>query len=256
LTEVEGGGLPLFGGPDAVSLGRITTGDPGFLISGNRVSGAAVWLSSAGELFRIVEGAPVLATGGAPTWAGDAVWFAGAWVVVGATTADPLHYDAASWRSTDGQTWTRLAAQTSPGNDALQVVTPWQDTLVALGVDGDALQTWRLHDETWVRSGSFGSTKGLNGSYPQVVDLDVSGATMLAAVTVAGTVQTDGSAPPSVGLWTSPDGGVDWAQVALPAGVGAPRRAVVAAAPDSGFLLVADDGTGARVFLGTPEPAS
>nr|BFE76887.1 hypothetical protein GCM10020092_101880 [Actinoplanes digitatis] len=50
-----------YGGDTAVDVGPISGGPAGFLIAGNRTSGAAAWISADGTDFRLFEGAPGLA---------------------------------------------------------------------------------------------------------------------------------------------------------------------------------------------------
>ena len=45
----------LYGGPEAVSVRRVVAGPSGWLIAGNRLSGAAVWVSADATDFRIVD---------------------------------------------------------------------------------------------------------------------------------------------------------------------------------------------------------
>jgi hypothetical protein len=233
-----------FGGEHAVNVARVTVGDPGFLITGNRTSGAAVWLSPDGGTFDLVEEAPGLATGDGPvTWDADAAWLDGAWQLVGATAARPLARDAAAWRSPDGRTWTPVPAEAGPDYDEIKVACPAGDTLVALGVNGDTFQTWRYSrgDSSgasaaagWALAGRFGSTTGGGGAIPAVAGLATDGDTLLAAVVDTPTT-----------LWRSADGGASWRPVTAPAGQGMAHRAAVAGWAGR-YLLVLDD----RVFLG------
>ncbi|HEY7222762.1 MAG TPA: hypothetical protein VH561_03990 [Micromonosporaceae bacterium] len=256
LTEVPAP-FESFGGADAVNVGRVSSGPPGFLISGNRRTGAAVWLSPDGGGFDIVEAAPVLSTGTGPvTWAQDAAWTDGAWVVVGATAASPLHRDAASWRSSDGRTWATLAAQNGPGYDEMDVVTPHADTLIALGQNDATFQAWRLDPGGWVMTGRFGSTRADDGRIPSLAGLASSGDTLLAAVTFTGISGDDTGTVGVPVLWRSTDGGASWSPVAAPPGTDTGRQrgdAVVGTA--GGFLAVVDDGTTERVFVTTGPPA-
>ena len=52
----------LYGGPLAVTVGRIAGGPDGWLIAGARTSGAAVWLSDDATDFRLVDGDPALSS--------------------------------------------------------------------------------------------------------------------------------------------------------------------------------------------------
>ena len=61
LHEVSAA-FELYGGPQAVNVARMGAGPAGFLIAGNRVTGAAVWTSPDGGEIHIHERAPGLAT--------------------------------------------------------------------------------------------------------------------------------------------------------------------------------------------------
>ena len=112
-----GARFELFGGPTATNVGRLSSGPAGWIITGNRSSGAAVWLSPDAAEFEILEGAPVLSSSpGLVTWASDAAGHNGEWIVVGGTVAaGRIDRDAAAWRSQDGSTWTGLPAGRFPG---------------------------------------------------------------------------------------------------------------------------------------------
>ncbi|TDB69879.1 hypothetical protein E1165_27350, partial [Micromonospora sp. KC723] len=74
----------LYGGPRAVDVARMVSGDPGWLITGNRTSGAAVWLSPDSTRFTLVEAAAELASDArGETWNFDAVQVGSGWLAVG-----------------------------------------------------------------------------------------------------------------------------------------------------------------------------
>jgi len=264
LTEVPAS-LTLYGGGDGINVGRLSSipgaaigphdgassgslaavEPPAFLATGNRRLGAAVWLSPDGAApFDLVEGAPTLATGDGPvTWAMDSAYVDGSWVVVGATAASALNRDAASWRSPDGRAWTRVATQAGADYDELNAVTPTDGGAVAVGANGDTFQAWALDSTGWKLAGRFGDT-GLTeaGAVPAIAGVAAAGGMVLAVVV----------GPDPYGLWSSVDGGATWRPGALPpADTGA--RFVALTATGGGFLLTADDGTGAHAYLATPE---
>jgi hypothetical protein len=201
-----------------------------------------VWVSPDGAApFDLVEGAPVLSTGDGPTtWAQNAAYLDGAWVVVGATAADPRNRDAASWRSPDGHTWTRVDAQAVPdAYDEMTAVTATDGGAVAIGTDGATFQAWQLESGGWRLAGRFGSTGVTQaGAVPAIAGVTAAGGTVLAAVV----------GPDPYELWDSVDGGASWRPAAPPPG-GASGRFVAVAATGDGFVLTADDGTGAHAYL-------
>ncbi|MEV1147169.1 hypothetical protein AB0I76_26460, partial [Micromonospora sp. NPDC049799] len=93
-----------FGGPRAVSVGRMAAGPAGWLVVGSRVDGAVVWVSPDSAAFTLVEGAPGLSGDGrGRTAAYDAVGVPAGWLAVGTLLAAggvPL-----AWTSPDGRSW-------------------------------------------------------------------------------------------------------------------------------------------------------
>ncbi len=108
LAEVRAG-FELYGGPQAVNVARMVAGPSGFMIVGNRVSGAAVWLSEAAGEFEILEGVPGLATDEhGVTWLFDATPVDGGWLAVGGIIGPGrIDRDPLAWRSSDGRSWQR-----------------------------------------------------------------------------------------------------------------------------------------------------
>jgi hypothetical protein len=252
LTEVLAR-FELYGGPTATNVGRLSAGPDGWIITGNRSSGAAVWLSSDASRFELLEGAPGLAT--TPervTWASDAAGHNGRWVVVGGTiTTGRIDRDAAAWTSADGSTWVPVAVPGSPEYDEMSVVAKQGDGLVAVGQNGSTFQAWRLTTDGWQLAGRFGSTRadatpGARGTAVAAVDIGVTGGTVVAAVVVGGANQ----------LWWSSDGGAGWrpAPPPIPMPAGSDKGVAVAGVPGQGgspdrVLVCIDDGNAARVFL-------
>lgn len=258
LTEVDAY-FDLYGGPFANNVGRMTSGPHGYLMVGNRVAGAAVWLSPDGAKFEIIEGAAGLATGPAGiSWAADASPHDGDWVVVGGLLAPGrTDRDAAAWRSPDGRSWTPMAAESDPvAYDEMSVVAEQDGTLVGVGSNGTTFQSWRLEQDSWRLAGRFGSTEAtpIDNRWTPVIaaDLAAVGEHLLAAVIFNGAYH----------LWYSGDGGRGWRPAAspIPMPSGAARGAAIVGIPGTGgtpdqILLAVDDGTGGRAFLTTLAPA-
>lgn len=253
LTEVAAR-FELYGGPTAVNVGRLDAGPAGWIITGNRASGAAVWLSPDASRFEIVEAAPVLSsTTSRVTWASDAAAHRGEWTVVGgAIAAGRIDRDPAVWVSADGLAWRSVPVPAEPDYDELTLLTEQGDTLVGVGLSGATFRAWRLTGSGWQAAGRFGTTQPPPGGDTTQAgvaipaDLAAAGSHLVAAV-------TDGSA---YYLWLSSDQGVSWssvvAPVPMPAGAG--RGAAVAGIPATAggadrVLLAVDDGATGRILL-------
>jgi hypothetical protein len=227
-----------YGGEAAGSVKRISVGPAGWMITGSRASGAAVWLSPDATEFELIEKAPQLASDtAARTSASDALARPEGWLVVGGVQREGrIDRDPAAWTSVDGRTWSRIEVPGTEGYDDLQRVVSWNGQVVAVGLAGPAFSAWRAASGTWQPAGRFGST----GS---------SGTATVHSVAVAGRVfvtATDGSAQ---GLWSSADGGTTWQTVVLPAPApaGSDRIAAVAGS-DEQLILVVDDGLTGRLW--------
>jgi hypothetical protein len=234
------GTFELFGGADAVNVGRLAAGPAGFLIAGNRVTGAAVWVSRDASGFELRSGVPGLATDGAgSTWADDAVALDGGWLVVGGVRPrGRTDRDALGWRSADGVVWSRVPAEgVSGAYEEMQRVVTLRGVPVGVGVSGSSFGVWRLDGARWRPVGSFGVVRRAGVS--AVRSLAVVGDRLFV-------VTSDGAA---YGVWVSPDGGASWSEVVSPVGsVVGPESSVTVAGVGSRVVLVVDDGSGARLF--------
>ncbi|MEH0842345.1 hypothetical protein V6U81_08125 [Micromonospora sp. CPCC 205711] len=233
LVEVSAA-FETYGGPKAVNVSRLAGGPAGWLIVGNRSSGAASWVSPDAADFALVEGAPELASDGRGiSWAFDAVGVPQGWLTVGGVLpAGRIDRDPAVWSSADGRAWRRT---TLPGTDRyeeLQRVALLGGAPVAVGLRGRAFGAWRRDGEEWLAAGGFG-TPAASG-VPSVDGLAVVGGRLVAAV-------SDGAAR---AVWTSADRGDSWQPVRLPLPVaaGADRDVAVVAVGERVWLF-ADDGT-------------
>lgn len=238
LVEVEAA-FETYGGPAAVNVARMAGGPPGWLIVGNRSSGAAAWVSRDAAAFELIEGAPGLAGDrGGLTWAADAVATGEGWLVVGGILRPGrIDRDPAVWSSPDGRVWRRTEPPATDGYDELQRVVMVGGTPVAVGPRGAVFGAWRRDQGRWVASGEFGPA-GADG-VPAVTGLAVVGDRIVAVVSRGG----------GFTLWISADRGGTWrplvAPLAIPAGSG--RTVTVAGAGDR-LWLVADQGSMATIW--------
>jgi len=228
-----------YGGEAAGNTKRISVGPAGWLITGNRASGAAVWLSPDATGFELIEKAPQLASDTAVrTSASDAVARPEGWLVVGGVQREGrIDRDPAAWTSVDGRTWSRVEVPGTDGYDDLQRVVSWDGQFVAVGLAGPAFSAWRATGGSWQQAGRFGST-GSSGT-AAVHGVAVAGGELFVSA-------TDGS---THGLWSSADGGTTWRSVVLPipAPAGSDRTAAVAGSGDR-LILVVDDGLAGRAW--------
>ena len=134
-----------YGGDTAVDVGRVAGGPSGFLLAGNRTSGAAAWLSPDGTAFRLFENAPGLAG----AFARDGAVLDGEFVLVGG-----LGDAAAAWSSADGTSWRRVGMPVEGGYAEVQRVARLGAGLIAVGPRGDTFGAWLGPD--WAAVGRFG----------------------------------------------------------------------------------------------------
>ena len=239
LTEVPSG-LDLYGGDEAVALSRIAGGAPGFVIAGQRSSGAVAWVSPDGAGFtRIVADLDRTSA------AADAAAVDRGWLLVGSRTpagAPRSARDPAAWYSADGgRTWRAEAPPSTVDEDeALSRVVPLSGGgALAVGVRGTGFGAWRrVPGSGWRAVGRFGRFGGT--AVPVVSGL---------AGTPDGHVYAAVSDGSGYQLWSTADGG-SWRRldvpVRLPAG---PGRRLLVAGDGARLLLGAQDGRTARLWL-------
>lgn len=242
----------LYGGPLASSVNGLVAGDPGWLISGNRLSGAAVWTSPPEQEFTLHEDRPALAHDpGLQTLAVGAAWTGDAWAVVGGgTLAGRLARVPLAWTSTNGVDWRRLEVEHGSEYADLHrvLVDPAAPEGLALGVRDGGFGAWKRDGDRWAVRGSFAQ-----------VDPDARAAPFVtSAVSVAGSAPgsesssvlatlSDGA---SYAMWASSDAGASWRRVAVPSEpTTAGDHIMAVAASGSEVLLLADDGTSGRAWL-------
>ncbi|NYJ00849.1 hypothetical protein HNR19_001547 [Nocardioides thalensis] len=238
-----------YGGPSAVNVGDVAAGPRGWLISGNRRTGPAVWTARSPRRFHLVEGEPGLVGGEGAPLAHGAVSDGSRWTVVGGRTGPEVSDRVpVAWSSADGRRWRREEVPDTPGYDDLHRAARVGDAVVAIGLRGSGFGSWLREDGDWRAGGGFGTTETEARRAPGVASLTTDGTAML-------TVVSDGA---RFHLWGSPDG-VAWAPIELPLDLEATaEQALAVASSRSGVLLVADTGDGSRVWqapwpgLGTP----
>jgi hypothetical protein len=239
LVEV-GAAFTLYGGSEQVNLGRISVGPKGWLIAGNRVTGAAAWLSSDAKTFEIVEKAPGLASdAGLDTLAEDGyVGDDGYTLVGGALPHGRLDHDPFVWTSPDGHAWTRIALPHDEQYEDLQRVVRVGDQLVALGLHGEGFSAWYGKGGGWHTGGRFGGSGSPLGG---VRSATVAGTTVYVAA-------QDGT---KYGIWASTDGGRVWRSVTVPPGAhpAGSEKSMALAASGRTLLALGDDGTQGKLWV-------
>ncbi len=243
----------LFGGPNAVGVGRLRSGGAGFLIVGGRIDargggGAAVWQSPDGRRpFTLIDADPELESDErGVTEADDSVVLPDGYVAVGGITPPHSHLadrDPLAWHSPDGHTWQRADFPASSGDDLLQRVIAVSGGLLAVGTDPTGFGVWSgdSSGSRWRRVSGFGGVVA-GSSVPTVTDL-------VAAGPVAYAVVSDAA---DFALWHGT--GSDWQRVDLPVAVSASPaltgpRVVCATAMGGALMLGVDDGTAASVWI-------
>jgi hypothetical protein len=227
-----------YGGQDAVSVNRLSGGAGGFLVTGTRVSGAAVWSSSDGNRFTIHERAPGLAdTSAATTQALDAVWWGRSWTVVGDATRS-TGLVATVWTGTVGGPWTPTSLPRGAGLTTAERVVGTGGGPVVAGLDGHAVGIWGESGGRWAHWATFGATVPGATSPAYVAGLAWTGSRLAV-------VYSDGARfRLELGVRTS------WTGAPLPAAVGVRGdHTVTVAAHGKSLLLLTDDGRQGRVWL-------
>jgi hypothetical protein len=233
----------LYGGSEAVNVSRMSAGAKGFLIAGNRVSGAAAWLSPDATAFNLIEAAPNLASDPqVDTFAQDGmVTETGYTLIGGGLTKGRIDRDPLVWLSADGTAWRRVVLPRDDTFEELQRMVRVGDDLVAVGLHGETFGAWRGKGETWEAAGRFGAGMGRTGLGGVRSATSVKGALLVAA--------QDGE---RYAMWLSSDAGRAWRPASLPPGdhpAGAERTIGVAASGDT-VIAVTDNARQGHVWLG------
>lgn len=233
----------LYGGSRAVNVTRLGAGPSGFVIAGNRMSGAAAWSSRDGTKFTIHENAPGLASDAAGvTWAFDATGTADGWLVVGGfLPAGRTDRDVMGWRSADGAAWTRLpAADPTEAYEEVQRVAVADAVPVGVGLAGSVFRAWRLDGSRWRPAGTFGSIPPGGGS--SVRSVTAAGGRLWAVT----------AGPAAYALWVSDDAGATWRAASSPGTRAGAETTVVVAGGGDEMVMIADDAHAGRLYRTGP----
>jgi hypothetical protein len=237
LDEVMTAAFEVYGGPQAINVARMSAGPSGFMMTGNRYSGAAVWFSPDSAEFQIRERVPGLANDSSgETWANDVAATADGWVVVGGILADGrIDRDPMGWVSSDGVAWRRTRAPSTDIYEEFQRVAVRDGKVFAFGLNGPGFAAWRLDGDQWVRTGTFGAVESLGSTRSSTV---VDGKLLC--------VTSDGK---DHRLFISADG-ASWREVQGPSAMPSTADALTyAAAFAQRVLLLIDDGRLGRLWV-------
>jgi hypothetical protein len=222
-------------------VARLVGGPRGYLITGTRTSGAAVWSSAGGAAFRLYDDAPGLAsTSQARTQALDALPQGRGWLVAGELVDEGGRLRGAVWAGDAGGSW-RLAEL--PGASTLSTAERLVDTAPGPDVAGlldDGFGLWALRGGAWMPDERFGE-----------VDPDGTDAAFVSGLAAPGglvaATYSDGA---RFRLWVTDD-------VAMPEEVPVDGdHTATLAAHGRRLLLLTDDGHAGRAWLATvPRPS-
>lgn len=232
-----------FGGVSATNVGPISGGPDGWLIVGNRLSGPSAWTSDDPRGFTLVEGEPGLtADGDVESLAQGASWDGDEWVMVGAgaKSGSSLNRDPLAWSSPDGLRWTPEKMPSGARSEDVHRVTVLPTgEMVAVGLTGDRFAAWTRVAGSWALPRQFGHVVEDWTGAPYVASLVTGPAGVLATVSNGAVYE----------LWHSSDG-AQWRALDVPVVPTVAGDHTLAAASGDGLLLVADDGSGGRVWTG------
>jgi hypothetical protein len=230
-----------YGGDKAVNVARIAAGDTGWMITGNRMTGAAIWRSKDAIEFVRNDSDPQLSSDDTyDTEAIDLTYADGAWTVVGsAQVTGRLARTPLAWTSPDGARWQRQKVPHGKEYADLQRVIPYSEGVLAVGIDGQKFGVWRRVGSTWRRIGHFGKLDPDAPASPFVSGLTTTGRNLTAVISDGRRYQA----------WASADG-AHWRQVTTPARpTTAGEHIMTAVGAGDHLLLLADDGRAGRVYV-------
>jgi hypothetical protein len=230
----------LFGGSEAVSVGDMAGGPEGYLVAGTRTSGAAVWRSDDGGLFRLYAGTRGLAsTSRLRSQAADALSAAEGWLVAGQVTEPDGRLRGVVWTGDAGGPWRRSdlpGGTTITTAERFAAAPPGPDVA---GLLDDRFGLWGLRNGSWHLLDRFGAT-----------DPDGSVASYVSGLAESlGRVAATYSDGAHFRLWVGED-------VPMPTEVTVDGdRSVTVASHGRRLLLLTDDDRAGRAWLATvPRP--
>jgi hypothetical protein len=236
-----------YGGPDAVNVGMMAGGPNGFLIVGNRFSGAAVWVSSDGDEFELVDDDPELGKRAEFDTLGIGVAAAAEeWIVVGSgQRKDRVPRIPLAWSSADGRTWHLEEVPYGESSTTLERAVATSSGVLAVGLAGDGFGAFAREAGEWRSVSTFGDLVDGSTGTAYVSSLSAHDDLVLAAVSDRDTYR----------LFGSSDAGGDWTEVAVPVQpTPAGEQSLVARFGDEQLLLLADDAGSGRVWLADVAP--
>ena len=239
----------LYGGTEAVNVGPLTASDAGWLLVGNRSSGAAVWTSEDATEFHLLDTDPALSSDDEVRTIAQAATYAdGFWIVVGsANRSGQVTPTPMAWRSADGTSWHRervpLGSPADIRHAELHRVIDHPDGVLAVGIRSGGFGVWRRTSTGWEDAGSFGAIDPNGTASPFV-----SGLTWLGPETEYQVVATVSDSA-GYQLWAA-DADGDWRRVKTPsAPTTGGERVMTAVSNRDHLMLLTDDATTGRVWL-------
>lgn len=236
-----------YGGISATNVGPIAGGPTGWLITGNRVTGPAVWFTDDPREFALVEGEPGLTDDGdVESLAQGAGWSGEEWVLVGSGSRPGSRLDPAplAWTSSDGLSW---SPEEMPDEDGVQdvhrVVPLSGGRLLAVGRSGEGFAAWVRDAGGWGKSAPFGAIAQEWRGAPYVAALAPTSTGVLATVSTGADYE----------LWQTEDGRA-WQRVDVPLSPQTAGDHTLMAAAGEDLLVVADAGDGGHVWSGQISP--
>lgn len=236
-----------YGGISATNVGPIAAGPTGWLITGNRLTGPAVWSTDDPRGFTRVEGEPGLTDDGdLESLAQGAGWSGEEWVLVGSGSrpGSRLDPEPLAWTSPDGLVWSPEEMPDDDGVQDVQRVAILDDgRLLAVGRSGDGFAGWVRDDDGWGRAALFGAIAQEWRGAPYVASLAPTSAGVMATISTGTRYE----------LWQTVDGR-SWQQVDVPLSPQTAGDHTLMVAAGESLLVVADAGDGGHVGEGLLSP--
>jgi hypothetical protein len=222
----------LFGGPNVVAVGGMSSGPHGYFITGTWIGPdvhvvAAVWRSADGLHWTRDDTDPAFDAGPGTQSYGYDVADGASGLLLGGTTATPSRQDPTRevgtlWHSTDGDRWTRLPPVPGKGSRVtVRAVRPLGPGWVAAGGAGAQPEIWLVDAHLRVKTQALPAAGGAT-----VYDLAVTPESVLAAgITPSGAAMVWAASRhyQQLGRWrlvNAPPAGAGWSGASLAAAAG------------------------------------